>query len=122
MDMDLKSQWSGAKKKNLSPGSSEWCRGGGRRGLCCAVGSSEKEKMKKIAFSRTRNKKDEKMVHFLKEGHLCLEGHYWKRQHIFWRCFSRLLREAEFTRLMTLPFSTHEQCKNIKPKLKAFAK
>jgi hypothetical protein len=70
--------WS-KKKKYLSLGSSEWCRGGGRRGLCYAVGSSEKEKIKKIAFSRTRNKKDKKMVHFFKEGYLCLEGHYWKR-------------------------------------------
>jgi hypothetical protein len=29
MGLDLKCQWSGAKKNHLRPGSSEWRRGGG---------------------------------------------------------------------------------------------
>jgi hypothetical protein len=43
--------------------------------LCCAVGSSEKEKMKKIAFSRTRNKKDKrKWSIFLRRVTCALKG------------------------------------------------
>ena len=41
MGLDLKCQWSGAKKNHLSPGSSKWRRGGGSSP---SMGKPEEEK------------------------------------------------------------------------------
>jgi hypothetical protein len=78
MGLDLKCQWSGAKKNHLRPGSSEWRRGGGsspsmgkpeeEEEPCVQLGSESKMGNKRSTQPKNKEKREERNMNFALEG------------------------------------------------------